>query len=280
MSDFADFARSQGLIINHLPLGEIVRCPTESHRTKRNGAFMFYGEWGWCQNWELHESPVLWKADGIQDTPQLRQRIKESHKKYQQERNEAAQQAAKKANWILSQCELNLSSYLARKGFPDMSANMWFRKDSEPLLVIPMMIDRKVVGCQLIAEDGNKRFLKGQITKGAYFPIGQGDNLFYVEGYASGLSLQKILQSLKISHRVIIAFSAGNIAYLAKKHNGFVIADNDASVTGERVARESGCKWWMPPTVDQDINDYHLAAGIFKVSQEIKKAFYGGYFSS
>lgn len=280
MSDFADFARSQGLIIDHLPYGKITRCKTETHRTKRNGAFMFAGEWGWVQNWQHHDKPIIWKAKGIQETPELRQRIKQSQQEYRQERADSAIHASKKANWILSQCRHDISSYLARKGFPDTSANMWFKEGEQPLVVIPMMLDKKIMGCQIISEDGSKKFLKGQITKGAYFQIGQGENLFYTEGYASGLSLQKILQALKISHRIIIAFSAGNIAYLAKKRNGFIVSDNDKSGTGERVARESGCKWWMPPVVGYDINDYHMHAGIFKVMQEIKKEIYKDHFFS
>jgi putative DNA primase/helicase len=274
MREFIDFASSHGLIINHLTMGRISRCPTVGHKTKRNGAFFYAGDFGWVQNWSEHDSPILWKSGKAQDTPEFRRRITDSKKEYRIERDKLNAQAARKANWILSQCELNLSPYLARKGFPEMLGNIWNRDQQTRLLVIPMRRDGSLIGCQLIDDYGNKNFLRGQSSKDAYFQIGNGDKLFYVEGYASGLSLQKILQGLKISYRIIVAFSAGNIASLTKKTKGFIIADHDKSGTGQRVAMESGCPWYMPPKIGQDINDHHLESGVFKVSQELKRAIY------
>ena len=139
---------------------------------------------------------------------------------------------------------------------------------------LPICFPVTIQGCQLIFEDGDKKFLRGQRSEGAYFQIGNGSNLFYVEGYASGLSLQKILQAIKISYRIIVAFSAGNIAYLAERQKGFIIADHDKSGTGQKMAQESGCDWWMPSTVGHDINDEHMAKSVLKVSQELKKEIY------
>lgn len=274
MSDFIQFASQHGLIIKSLPFGQITRCQTESHRSKRNGAFFFDGDWGWLQNWELHDNPVIWKSDKAVNQADLQERIKKSTEKYQQERSKLNADAAKKAQWILGQCELNLSAYLGRKGFPEMSANMWMRDNERPVLVIPMKIDNKVIGCQLIDHEGNKKFLKGQATKDAFFQIGNGKLTFFVEGYASGLSLQKILESIKVSYRIFITFSASNLLRFARRIEGFVIADNDQSGTGQKAAIESGRKWFMPPVTGQDINDYHLSAGIAKPALEIKKLIY------
>lgn len=273
MREFIDFASSHGLIINHLALRKITRCPTVTHKSKRNGAFYFDGEFGWVQNWEINDSPLIWKSDSVKDSQELRRRVTDSQKEYRIEREKIAIEAAKKAKWILSQCSLEISPYLARKGFPDMRANVW-QRDNKSFLVIPMHKDGKLVGCQLIDDDGNKIFLRGQVTKGAYFKIGVGQQVFFVEGYASGLSLQKILQAIKISHSIIVAFSAGNIANMTKSIKGFIVADNDKSFTGERVAKESGCRWWMPPAIGHDINDMMLDAGLLKTSLELKKAIY------
>ena len=40
-------------------------------------------------------------------------------------------------------------------------------------------------------------------------------------------------------------------------------ADNDKSGTGEKVAKESGKKYYMSPIVGNDINDDHIQLGLF-----------------
>lgn len=274
MSDFIQFATDHGLIVNHLPLGRIVRCPTETHRSSRNGAFFFDGLWGWVQDWSQSDQISVWKSDKVVDNADFRKKVKDSQAKYAQDKAKLNADAANKAQWILGQCELNISAYLSRKGFPEMSANMWMKVQEQPLLVIPMYKDKSVVGCQLIDQDGNKKFLKGQATQDVYFQIGNGKLTFFVEGYASGLSLQKVLEACKVSYKILVTFSAGNLLRFAKRIDGIVIADNDASKTGEKTAIESGRKWWMPPVIGQDINDYFLQHGAFKPSMAIRNLIY------
>lgn len=270
---FIDFAQSHGLIIENLVYGRIARCKTTTHRTKRNGAYFFAGQWGWVQNWQTDDEINVWQ-DGTIQPEEIQKQIKQSKEKYAKDRAKSNAEAAKKARWILSQCRQELHAYLHNKGFPEMCANVWFKDGSEPLLVVPMYTNKVISGCQLINTNGDKKFLSGQASKCAYFQIGNGAQVFFVEGYASALSLQKILASLKISYRIIVCFSAGNLLNLAKGSNGFVIADNDESKAGEKAATDSGCSWWMPPTVGHDINDYHREKGIFTVSQDLKKAIY------
>lgn len=273
MIDFLSFAADHGLLVNSLTMGRIVRCGTRSKPHSKNGAYLFNQEWGWAQDHAVHESPVIWLSGSITDHSKAKQKIKESTAKYYQGRALENSAAAERAQWILSQCELNLSPYLAKKGFPEMCANIWVRGDNR-LLVIPMYKDKSVVGCQLIDQDGNKKFLKGQATQDAYFQIGNGAMTFFVEGYASGLSLQKVLEACKVSYKILITFSAGNLLRFAKRIDGIVIADNDASKTGEKAAIESGRKWWMPPSIGQDINDYFLQHGSFKPAMAIRNLIY------
>lgn len=274
MSDFIQFATSHGLIVNQLPTGRIVRCSTVTKRSSKNGAFFFDGLWGWCMDWSVSDQISVWKSDKVIDNDEFRRKIKESQVKYAQDKAKLSAEAAKKARWILGQCELNLSAYLGRKGFPEMNANMWMKDQERPLLVIPMSTEKGLVGCQLIDHEGNKKFLKGQVTQDASFQIGNGKKVFFVEGYASGLSLQKILQSMKINHRIFVTFSASNLLRFARRIDGYVIADNDTSGTGEKAAIESGKPFYMPPIVGYDINDYHLEFGVFKAAQELKKLLY------
>ena len=54
---------------------------------------------------------------------------------------------------------------------------------------------------------------------------------------------------------------------------GFVVADNDASGTGERIAKEIGWPYWMSDTVGEDANDYHQRKGLFPLSQGMQRLF-------
>jgi putative DNA primase/helicase len=132
-----------------------------------------------------------------------------------------------------------------------------------------MRIGRDIVGLQMIDERGEKKFLTGQKTNDACFVMGQG-NPIYCEGYATGLSVMKALSAGKIRKSVVVCFSAGNLQRLAKDPKGYVVADNDASLTGERVAKETGLKYWLSDTVGEDFNDFQLRVGLFRSIQALK----------
>ena len=135
------------------------------------------------------------------------------------------------------------------------------------LLVVPMMMDGMVVGCQLIQPDGTKRFLSGQITKGASFKIGDGIDVL-CEGYATGLSVHRAITALKIKARVHVCFSASNMLEIAKEcDNPIVIADNDP--VGIRIAKKIG-KYWVSDVEGEDFNDAELRLGTKSVCQSLK----------
>jgi putative DNA primase/helicase len=50
-----------------------------------------------------------------------------------------------------------------------------------------------------------------------------------------------------------------------------VVADNDESGTGERVAKEIGWKYWMSDVVGEDANDTHVRLGNFTFGQSLLK---------
>jgi putative DNA primase/helicase len=41
-----------------------------------------------------------------------------------------------------------------------------------------------------------------------------------------------------------------------------VVADNDASGTGQKAAESIGLPWMMPDTIGQDFNDLHQSEGL------------------
>jgi putative DNA primase/helicase len=132
-----------------------------------------------------------------------------------------------------------------------------------------MWIDGDMVGCQLIKQDGDKKFLYGQRTAGAEFCINNNGDHILCEGYATALSIQKAMKGLKRPYTIHVCFSAGNMKRVAEGKRGLVIADNDASGTGERVAKEIGWPYWMSDQVGEDANDFHMRVGLFKFTQSL-----------
>jgi putative DNA primase/helicase len=270
--DFVNFAQAHGILIDSVPPpGRWIRLPTKDHPKKRNGAVKYMGDHGLVQNWAEMDEVAVWHTDTeikSADRAGIARRAKEAEEQIER----GQKRAAKRAEWILSQCELATHPYLARKGFPDEMANVW-QTESGLLLVIPMRVGRELVGCQLISEDGSKRFLSGQRTSDAAFVIDKRGAPVLCEGYATGLSVRAALNAIRARYALFVCFSAHNLARIAKTlPTGLVVADNDVSGTGERVAKETGWPYFMPPTVGQDFNDWHQATSLFKCSQALRSA--------
>lgn len=275
--NFQQFAMAHGLIITHLVSGKITRCTTDTKRSKKNGAYYFEESFGWVQNWQAHDRPQIWITDAEVDHKEIQLKIRKNQEKYNQERAKANQEAIKKAEYMLANCKQEVSTYLASKGFKEMCFNMYFEADKDPLLCVPMRINGKLSGLQVIAPDGKKKFIFGTNASMATFDIGQGRQVFLVEGLASGLSLQKILSSLKISYMIKVCFSAGNMIKMAAampNSGPVIICDNDESGTGQKVGIDSGCRYYIPALVGQDVNDECNNSGYLAVSQKIKKILY------
>ena len=269
MIGFVDFCRAHGILMQEVPpVGRWIRVPTDDKPYKRNGAVKFMGDHGFCQNWATQTEPSVWKLD-TKKAPQIDfAEIRRVQAKADAERRQRAERAAQKAEWILSQCELAAHPYFEAKGFAEHQVNVWDDK-----AVIPIRRAGQLVGCQLIDADGTKKFLTGQASGGAEFVMDARGVPVVCEGYATGLSVQRVLASLKVRATIHVCFSAGNMARIAKElPRGLTIADNDASGTGERVAREIGWPYWMSDVVGEDANDAHQRIGTFKLAMQLRGA--------
>lgn len=277
---FQQFAAERGLIIKNLEHGRWIRVPTVDHPLKRNGAYFYASDFAHVQNWATMEQAESWQQDKSRtpyEQADMQKRIEASKKAYAKEREEGQRKAANKARWILSQTELDQHAYADSKGFPDMKVNVWHKPDADPLMVIPMFYAGEICGCQLIDIDGNKKFLFGQRTNDSVFTFDARGRVFLVEGWATASSLRVVLAALKMPYIIHACFSAGNLGRIAKAlPDAFIVADNDLSGTGQRVAAESGNRWWMPDEIGTDINDLHKQLGTFKTSQLFRKAMAGG----
>ena len=267
--DFLAFCRAHGLIVDSIVAGRWVRVPTTDHPRKRNGAYKFLGDVAFVQNHATQTEVAVWRADKGSDCKIDHRAIAEQAARADRKRREAQRRAADKAAEIVRQARVGPHAYLAAKGFED-EGGLVFSSDDGPALVVPMFIGRDLVGCQMIREDGSKKFLFGQATNDAAFVIGRGRPV-YCEGYATALSVRDALSSARMAGSVVACFSAHNLARMARKlGNGWVVADNDESRTGERVAIETGLPYWISDRVGEDFNDYMQRAGRFQASQAIK----------
>jgi putative DNA primase/helicase len=241
---FQQFAEAHGLIIDHVYLDRWVRCATTDKPHKRNGSYIFDGRQGAVKNWAMHEKAIPYFDDN--PTVQLATRLRHTEDKTVERRKKAADKAA----WILSSRIKSTHPYLAKKGFESIKGYVWNK-----LLVLPMRVGDALVGCQLIDPDGNKRFLSGQRTKGASFCFDNKGPIILCEGFATALSIRRVLKEARRRYTLHVCFSASNIVEVAKQFpECFIVADNDPM--GIRMAKKTQQPYWVSPVEGEDFNDF------------------------
>ena len=242
--EFIAFAQQHGLIIDSVVTDRWTRVPTEDKPNKRNGSYIWDGQSGAVQNWAMHDKPITFRSE--KRVPFITiNRVKQ-----QENQDELRAKAKSKAVFMMNNATEQSHQYLTRKGFPLLKGAVW-----NGLLLIPMRIDNKLVGCQMIDAEGNKKFLRGQITKGASLIIDNKGMDILVEGYATGLSVREVLKDAKKRYTIHVCFSAGNMLEIAKGlHDPLVIADNDK--IGIQTAQKIG-QYWISDKDGEDFNDAH-----------------------
>jgi len=271
MSDLINFARAHGLMLDGLPpIGVWKRVSTVDNPSKKNGAIKWMGDVAFIQNWAVDEDVIVWHGQPPKGLDP--EKIARLAKQADDKRAALQKQAAAKAAGLLNNCQRAMHPYLKRKGFEEEPGNVYV-KDTLGYLIIPMRVGSQLVGAQVISEEGEKKFLYGQRTKGAEFVFDNKGPHILTEGYATALSVRAAMKALKMRYTIHVCFSAQNLLHVSQGLGDcFIVADNDESQTGERIAKKSGKPFWMPPTVGQDFNDYHQEVGLFKASQELGKA--------
>jgi len=261
--EFISFCRAHGILIDiPPPIGVWRRYPTDDHPKKRNGAVKFMGDHGFVQNHAMDTEVSVWQPE----TPIKidRQKIAKDLALVEAKRRADQAEAVKRAAFIMSQTLLGKHEYLESKGFEGAEDRIWGH-EGKKTLVVPMRVDGHLVGCQLIESDGSKKFLYGQRTSNAELIIDNKGTHILCEGYATALSVQAALRKMSRRYTIHVCFSAGNMKKVAQGlPDGLVIADNDKSGTGERVAKEIGWKYWMSDVVGEDANDTHQRIGLLK----------------
>ena len=262
---FIEHAQAHGLIIKDLISdGRWHRVPTTDKPRKRNGAYLFNGSRGVVKNWATMDDFSGWpqhgeKAENVD--PLKLERIRNENIRRTREQHT---RVALVADHNVRTAKLEKHSYLSKKGFPN---ELGLVKGED--LIIPMRDFRtmKIMSLQRISSGGDKKFMTGGQTKGAVHIIGKNSRnrgRILCEGYATGLSIRAALEYMRQPYEVWVCFSASNMVYVADKIGGnrFVIADNDASGTGQKAAESIGLPWVMPTLVGQDFNDLHQSEGL------------------
>lgn len=270
--NFQEFAAAHGLIVKHVEFGRWVRVATTDKPHHKNGSYKHMGDAAFIQNHATMPEVATWFLGKDSDIKIDRQEIARIQASAASQIDRYRKSAAQKAVDIERASRYEKHAYLDGKGFSEKAGLVYRPDDATNLLLIPMRVGKSIVGCQLIDCQGGKKFLFGQRCSGAEFVIGSRGLDVWCEGYATALSMEAVMNALKVQCFIHVCFSAGNMEVMAKAAGrGVVIADNDLSGTGEKAAKAIGLDYFMPPTVGDDFNDLHQSIGTFAASQIIGK---------
>jgi len=251
--NFESFAEQHGLIIDHLVYDRWARVPTTDKPNKKNGAYIFDGTTGAVRNWAVHEKPIAFLPNGKARVSM--EKIKKSIEDSKAKQKAKNHKAIKVAKDMLDHAVKMHHPYMVKKGFHDFKVPVY-----NGLMLLPMRIGQNLVGCQTISQNGTKKFLYGQVTKGAELVIDNKGKDIICEGYATAMSLRRVLRSMGLNYKIHVAFSATNVALLASGiPDCLIVADND--VVGINSAKLTGKPFWSSPVVGEDFNDFELRVG-------------------
>lgn len=256
--------------------GQIHRFRTNGKAKDTSGWYIAYdgkipagafGDWrmGLESTWRADIGRELSHVEQMQHASRMRELKAQREKELAALREDAAQSAS--AQWDAAPLASDEHPYLQRKGI----TNPGLRVASDGRLMAPMFIGSDLVSLQMIAPDGQKRFLKGGKTGGAWWAIGSlssdSKRVYIAEGVATAASIFEAS-----GKPVAIAYSAGNMPAVAQAVREIVgpacevviVADNDESGTGQREAEKAAVAIFgavcIPPTIG-DANDYAQSGG-------------------
>ncbi len=270
---------------------------TRTDTTERNGRgdaeVLIDGDRVSVVNWQTGERKTV-RLNGEVSGTAPRRRDPEADRREQEER----EAVAGVCNLIVNTAQQAVHPYLDRKGFPQeiglVHEAPWrhfpqgklgealtraMPAGDSPWLIVPGRIGQRVTTVQFIGPDGSKKnILKGAMS-GASHRIATGRETLVCEGIATAMSVRAALRMLGRSATVLSAFSASNVAKVASRIPGAIIAaDHDkpqdqlhGKGAGEFYAAASGCRWVMPPELG-DWNDHHQAHGLRSVAMLLREA--------
>jgi putative DNA primase/helicase len=210
-----------------------------------------FGSWKACssQTWSSREPANTVEAE------HLRQRIEQARRQREAEQHQRQQAAAEYGNrlWRDARRADPAHPYLVAKG-----VRPYTLRQSDGVLLIPLVRDGQLVNLQRIKPDGSKRFLFGGMVKGCHSPLGiitAGQPLYICEGWATGATIHA-----ETGAAVACAMNAGNLLpagqRLQRQHPDAVLivaGDDDRNTDGNpgrtaaiKAAAVLGCGLVLP----------------------------------
>jgi phage/plasmid primase-like uncharacterized protein/KaiC/GvpD/RAD55 family RecA-like ATPase len=168
--------------------------------------------------------------------------------------------------WSEAQAASPEHPYLQRKGIATHGA----RVTGDGRLIVPLYSpDGELVSLQYIDSGSDKKYHPGGQTGGAYWWLGaleDAKTIYIAEGFATAATIHQTT-----GQPVFIAYSASNlvpVCGMLRQQFGaaqalVIVADNDASHTGQKYADQASAKYGarvvVPPIEGMDANDYMQA---------------------
>lgn len=277
--------------------GEWVKTPVRGKsRSNGSGRVMVNsdGKTGVAYNWVTGENMRFSEA-GTADkasVPAPKRDMEAERREY-----ERKQAIAGVCERIVMACEAAQHPYLAAKGFPEEMGlviedirpllprgelgdfiGCALPEGPGPFLIIPGRVGQQITTAQIITPEGDKKNIRGGQMKAAAHRIATGRETWICEGIATAMTVRAALKLLGRSATVYSAFAAHNVATVAKRHEGSIIAaDHDKPLeqlhgkgTGEYYSDQTGHVWTQPPELG-DFNDMHQRDGLRAVALHLRE---------
>lgn len=282
---------------NRTKVGEWVKTPVVGKPASNgSGRVLIFddGKGGIAWNW-ISGTEQRFTVNGTAGASEARAPRPDPEQERQRERERA--EVARICEVIVGACRQEPHPYLAAKGFPEemglviddprplipdhqLGRDIAFRlpEGAGPWLIVPGRYGKRVTTLQLIdAEGGKKNIYRGQM-QGAAHRIATGRETWVCEGIATALTVRAALRLLGRSATVLSAFSASNVAKVAKGLTGSIVAaDHDKPLeqlhglgTGEFYAKGTGRVWTQPPALG-DFNDMQMSDGLRAVALHLRE---------
>jgi antirestriction protein ArdC/phage/plasmid primase-like uncharacterized protein len=311
--EFAAALNGHGLLVEGNPVmdGKWHRVAIEGDRKgQMSGSYRGFLDGvpnGTIVNFKRGE-PIKWVATGIAIDPAERDRLKaESEQRRQvqeEEQKKLRHQTAKKAFGVWEHArEVGTSGYFEGKGIEDHPSQFGLKLDDKGNVLVPMRDGRGYLwNLQVIAPDGQKRFLTGGRKSGLMHMMGRKNDLekpeasiIVAEGMATAIRLR---QAVEPPVSVAVAFDAGNLDEVAKglrkqypSSRIFIAADDDHKLVHQPPYQNVGLvkaaaaaqavkgDVIKPPLTDldrenglTDFDDIARKSGLAVVAKVVKKA--------
>ena len=258
--------------------GQIHRFSTDGSRKNKSGWYVAFADGvpaGVFGDWK-DDGKHSWRADigrelTALESLEVTERFREASEIRERQRMFKQKATAEECRTIWDSLEAAPEDhpYIYRKGVKAHGA----RITQDGRLVLPLFDEHGgLCSLQYIDVDGKKMFHPGGKARGCFWSIGEiegSKKVFIAEGFATAATIHE-----KTGIPVIIAYNAKNlipvaasIRVLLPTGSLVIVADHDASQTGQKCAAEaakaSGAEVIVPPE-EGDANDFVQAGGDLK----------------